>query len=96
MDNFQDLMNYVLSWANENKDPKTDITFRCFLHIEENAGLLSRYNALLAAKGATPQVRQQVNQDIAKAIATYFGLTSADEVLLPKGKFLINSYSILK
>lgn len=93
MDNFQDLMNYVLPWAVENKVPIKDITFRCFLHIEQNAGLLSRYNTLIAAKGATPQIRQIVNQDIAKAIATHLGLKSVDEIQLPKGKFLINSYS---
>ncbi len=96
MDNFQDLMNYVLPWAKQNSEPVADITFRCFMHIQNNAGLLSRYNTLLAAKGATPQVRQTVNEQIAKEIEFALNLQSDGKVELPKGEFLINSYSRLK
>ena len=62
----EDLLSYVLPWAQQNREPVADITFRCFMYIEKNAGVLSRYNTLIAAEGATPQARQTVNQTIAK------------------------------
>ena len=96
MDNMQDLLNYVLPYAEQNATPVEDITFRCFLYIERNAGILSRYNTLIAEQGATPAARQYVNSHIAQEIAKHLKLTnSGEEVELPQGVFLINSYSIL-
>ena len=97
MDNMQDLLNYVLPYAEQNATPVEDITFRCFLYIERNAGLLSRYNTLIAEQGATPAARQYVNSHIAQEIEKHLKLTNTgNEVQLPQGMFLINSYSILK
>ena len=97
MDNMQDLLSYVLPYAEQNKMPVENITFRCFLYVERNAGLLSRYNMLIAEQGATPSARQYVNSHIAQAIAKHLNLTNTgDEVQLPQGLFLINSYSIFK
>lgn len=93
----EDLLSYVLPWAQQNREPVADITFRCFMYIEKNAGVLSRYNTLIAAEGATPQARQTVNQNIAKRIESELGLSSTGrECNLPAGMFLINSYSILQ
>ena len=97
MDNMQDLLNYVLPWAEQNCEPVEDIIFRCFLHIENTAGLLSRYNALIASKGATPSDRQYVNSHLAQEIAQHLSLlNTGEERQLPPGQFLINSYSILR
>ena len=96
MDNMDYLLQYVLPWARQNREPVEDITFRCFLHIERNAGLLSRYNMLLASRGATPDVRRNVNREIAQRIEKELNLERIDERELPEGYFLINSYSRLK
>ena len=98
MDNFEDLMQkYVLPWAELNRTPVENITFRCFLHIEKNAGLLSRYITLIVSEGASPNVRQSVNSRIAQTIAQHLNLVNTGrEIQLPQGQFLINSYSILK
>ena len=98
MENMDDLLkNYVLPWARQNMQPVKDVIFRCFRHIEQNEGLLSRYNTLLAAKGATPETRRQVNREIALRIKKGLGLESAKRrVYLPRGKYLINSYTMLQ
>ena len=97
MNNMEDLLSYVLPYAEQNNMPVEDVTFRCFLYIERNAGLLSRYNTLIAEQGATPVARQYVNSHIAQEIAKHLKLSNTgNEVQLPQGQFLINSYSILK
>ena len=92
----QDLLSYVLPYAEQNKMPVENIIFRCFLYIERNAGLLSRYNTLIAAEGATPQARQTINQQIALRIEKALGLERVEEIQLPQGFFLINNYAKLK
>lgn len=91
----EELLNYIRNWANEYQDPVNDIIFRCFLYIQENAGVLSRYEMLIATEGATHQARQNVNRRIARAIESHLDLRSAGRRYLPKGKYLINSYTIL-
>ena len=92
----EELLSYVLPWAERNREPVENITFRCFLYIEQNAGVLSRYNELIAEQHARGKNRQYVNSHIAQKIAQHLNLTNTeDEVQLPKGHFLINSYSIL-
>ena len=93
----EDLLSYVLPWAEQNKMPVEDVTFRCFLYIERNAGLLSRYHMAIAELGAKPKDRQQVNMHIALQIEQRLNLTkTGQEVQLPKGQFLINYYSVLQ
>lgn len=88
-----DLLFYVLPWAEQNREPVEDIIFRSFLHIERNAGLLSRYNVLLAT---SPSDRRSINSHIARSIAQHLQLTTTgEERQLPPGQFLINSFSVL-
>ena len=92
----EELLSYVLPWAEQNREPVENITFRCFLYIEQNAGVLSRYNELIAVQRARGYSRQYVNSHIAQEIAEHLDLTNTgEEVELPRGVFLINSYSIL-